>query len=152
MSKNPANRTATDHIKEGLRNIPKTYDTLYNRPKGPGGGLQTVPQNLRVAATGKTGPGMPKQPAATRAKIVGMGAASVTPLGPVAAFASGVVNSVKSKNAAIAKAKAPKAPPAALKTAFKKPPVAPAMPAFKAATPSSAAPKPGGAKIGTKRT
>src|SRR5262249_40931230 len=104
MSKNPANRTVADHLKQGLKNVPGTYKALYNRPtKGLGGGASTVPTNLRVIAKGNTAPGMAKLPASTRVKVVAMGAASVTPIGPVAAFASGVAKSVKQKTAAINK-------------------------------------------------
>ncbi len=108
MTKNPANRNVGDHLKEGVKNIKTTYDALYNR-KGVGEGVGgTVKNNIKVAATGKTGAGMPKASPATRAKVVGMGAASVTPLGPVAAFASGVAKSVKQTNAAKAAQNAPK--------------------------------------------
>ena len=110
-----------------MKNVPKMYNTLYNRPAGPGGGASTVPTNIKIAATGRTGKEMPKQPAATRAKIVGMGALSVTPLGPVAAAVSGVVKSVQAKSQAKANLAAAKKP-------------TPATPAAKSATP---APKPG---------
>ena len=120
-------RTVADHLKAGAKNVPKMYNTLYNRPAGPGGGASTVPTNIKIAATGRTGKEMPKQPAATRAKIVGMGALSVTPLGPVAAAVSGVVKSVQEKSQAKANLAAAKKP-------------APATPAAKSATP---APKPG---------
>jgi hypothetical protein len=120
-------RTVADHLKAGAKNVPKMYNTLYNRPAGPGGGASTVPTNIKIAATGRTGKDMPKQPAATRAKIVGMGALSVTPLGPVAAAVSGVVKSVQAKSQAKANLAAAKKP-------------APATPAAKSATP---APKPG---------
>jgi hypothetical protein len=106
MSKHPINRTKLDHVKEGLKNIGGTYQTLYKRPAGPGGGKETIPSNLRVIAKGNTSPGMAKLPAATRAKVAVMGAASVTPAGPVAAFALGVKKSVKEKAAAKADARA----------------------------------------------
>ena len=109
MSKNnPANRTVADHLKQGVKNIPKMYNTLY----GSQGGMSGPKQMLKVAATGKTSSQLDtKVSAAKRAKIVGMGAASVTPLGPVAAFASGVAKSVKDMNKAKAKAAAPPAAP-----------------------------------------
>lgn len=143
MTKNPANRNVGDHLKEGAKNIKTTYDALYNR-KGVGEGVGgTVKNNIKVAATGKTGAGMPKASPATRAKVVGMGAASVTPLGPVAAFASGVAKSVKQTNAAKAAQNAPKpatnAAAAAPKTFLKL--KTPATPATGGAAPA-AAPKP----------
>jgi len=117
VSKNPINRGVTDHIKEGLKNIPKTYNTLYNRPgmaEGVGG---TVKTNLKVIATGKTSSTLTNKVAPERrAKLAAMGAASVTPLGPVAAFAAGVKKSVdakadaKAKKAAINAAKPGTAP------------------------------------------
>jgi hypothetical protein len=137
MSKNPANRTALDHVKQGLKQIPKTYAGLYNRPAGPGGGASTIPSNLRVIVKGNTSPGMPKIPGATRAKVVAMGAASVTPAGPIAAFAIGVNKSKQAKATAkanIAAAKAaraagPAAAPAAKNIALKvKQPGGPAIP------------------------
>ncbi len=105
-------RTVADHLKAGAKNIPKMYNTLYNRPAGPGGGASTVPTNIKVAATGRTGKDMPKVAAATRAKLVGMGALSVTPLGPVAAAVSGVVKSVQEKSQAKANLAAKKPAPA----------------------------------------
>jgi hypothetical protein len=152
--KTTSQRTVADHLKAGVKNVPKMYNTLYNRPAGPGGGASTVPTNIKIAATGRTGKDMPKQPAATRAKIVGMGALSVTPLGPVAAAVSGVVKSVQAKsqakaNLAAAKNPAPatSAPKLAVKTPAPKPgatatPKAPARPT----TPAPAM----GAKVGAK--
>jgi hypothetical protein len=136
MSKNnPANRTVADHLKQGVKNIPKTYKTLYTDQSGMGGGPK---MNLKVAATGKTASGLgTKASPGTRAKIVAMGTASVTPLGPVAAFASGVAKSVKETSKAKAKAAAPAAAPKQIVVNRKpgapmvggKPPAAPATPA-----------------------
>src|SRR5215813_4835764 len=105
MSKNPANRTVAGHIKEGFKQIPKTYKGLYNQPGPKGiGGARTIPNNVRVIATGKTSPGMPKKSAGLRAGLAAMGAASVTPAGPIAAFGIGINKSVKEKAAAKAAA------------------------------------------------
>lgn len=109
MSKNPANRNAADHLKQGVKNIKTTYDALYNR-KGPGGGATTVPNNVKLIATGRTDAGMPKQTAKTRVGLAAMGAASVTPVGPVAAFAMGVKKSVNDKDKAVARQQANAAP------------------------------------------
>jgi translation initiation factor IF-2 len=166
-------RTVADHLKAGVKNVPKMYNTLYNRPAGPGGGASTVPTNIKVAATGRTGKDMPKVAASTRAKIVGMGALSVTPLGPVAAAVSGVVKSVQAKsqakaNLAAAKTAAPaSAPKLNTKSAAPAPkpgatapaPKAPARPTTPApamgakanAKPGSAAPAPG-AKPGPRKS
>jgi hypothetical protein len=150
-----ANRGVGGHLKAGVQNIKKTYDTLYNR-SGPGGGASTVPTNLKIIATGKTSAKLGddhKVPAATRAKMVGMGAASVTPLGPVAAAISGVKKSVEAKaqakaNIAAAKNPAPAKPAPTL--AIKKP-AAPATPGAKPAAPG-AKPATPAAKVGVKPT
>lgn len=113
MSKNPANRGVGDHLKEGGKNIKTAYQTLYNRKQMGEGVAGTVKNNLKIIATGKSASGMPKAPASQRARMTAMGAASVTPLGPVAAFASGVAKSVKDTKAAIAKQNAPKPAPTA---------------------------------------
>ncbi|MFA6044597.1 MAG: hypothetical protein WC718_06405 [Phycisphaerales bacterium] len=145
MSKNPANRNVGDHLKEGVKNIKSTYNTLYNRSgpnqmaEGVGG---TVKTNLKILATGKTAANMPKVPTATRAKLGVMGAASVTPLGPVAAFANGVAKSVKQTSAAIAKQNAPKTAPGATPKLNIKSPGAPASSASAPSAPASGA-KPG---------
>ena len=156
MSRNPANRTVAGHVKEGLKNIPKTYQGLYNRP-GPMGGAKTVPQNVKLIATGKTSSALNnKISAGNRAKLAALGAASVTPAGPVAAFAMGVNKSVKDKAAAKANAAAPKpaaAPPPKLKikATAATPPKAPPAPAKRGVVPA-APPKPGAPKIGGSRT
>lgn len=114
---NPANRGVGGHIKEGLKNIPKMYNALYNAPSVPGnknsakiGVKPTVAANVRTIATGKSVPGLPdKAPAGQRVKIAAVGAASITPLGPIAAVGLGIKNSVKAK--AAAKAAAPKPAP-----------------------------------------
>lgn len=147
-----ADRGVADHLKAGAKNIKTTYNTLYNRP-GPGGGAGTVPMNLKIAAIGKTGKNMPKAPAATRAKVVGMGALSVTPLGPVAAAVSGVVKSVQAKSQAkanLAAAKNP-APAKSAPTLNIKAPTKPAAPAAKVGV-KPAAPAPAtGPKIGQRK-
>jgi hypothetical protein len=155
MSKNnPANRSVGGHIKEGFKNIPTMYKGLYNRPME---GAKTVPTNLKIIATGKTSSMLDnKAPASTRAKLAAMGALSVTPAGPVAAFAMGVNKSVQQKAAAKAAARAaavPKPPPAPPKLKLKTPaptgavPKAPVM-AVKPGMP----PKPGAPKIAATRT
>lgn len=111
MSKNPANRNAADHLKQGVKNIKTTYDALYNR-KGPGGGATTVPNNVKLIATGRTDAEMPKQSTKTRVGLAAMGAASVTPVGPVAAFAMGVKKSVNDKEKAVARQQANAVAPA----------------------------------------
>jgi hypothetical protein len=160
MSKNPANRTIGDHIKEGVKQIPKTYKGLYNQP-GPMGGAKTIPNNVRVIATGKTAPGMPKKSAGLRAGLAAMGAASVTPAGPIAAFGMGINKSVKEKAAARAAANAAPAAPAPPKLKLKNPPGAapnnpPAMPPLPATPRATAgavpkAPPKTGLKIGGAR-
>lgn len=115
---NPANRGIGGHIKEGLKNVPKMYNALYNAPAVPGnknspkiGVKSTVASNVRTVATGKSAPGLPsKAPAGQRVKIAAVGAASITPLGPLAAVGLGIKNSVKAKADAKAaiKAAAPK--------------------------------------------
>jgi|GEM_PF-2089144 len=147
MSRNTVpNRTAADHLKQGAKQIKTTYNALYKKTGGVGG----PGQNLKAIVTGKTAPGMPKIPAGVRAKAAAMGAASVTPLGPVVAFAGGVAKSVKATAAAKAAAKGPKVAPAPqkeIKLAIKKPAAAPAKPAAPS-RPTSPAPmsKPGAAK------
>ncbi len=112
MSKNPINRTAVDHIKEGFKNIPKVYKALYNQPKtdakgAPGKGVgATIKDNVKYVVQGpmKNRVMTPQQKTAdnkTRATVVGMGAASVTPVGPIAAFAVGVKKSIQAQNKAI---------------------------------------------------
>jgi hypothetical protein len=134
-NKKPENRNALDHIKAGVKNIPNTYNTLYNREMG---GAKTAAQNVRIITKGNTGSGMPKIAPATRAKLAVMGAASVTPLGPVAAFASGVAKSVEKKAAAKAAATKPAPAPAAAPTLAKRPAQSPAKsPAKPASSPAA---------------
>lgn len=122
MSKNPINRGVGDHLKAGLKNVSKTYNTLYNRSamgEGVGG---TVKTNLKIIATGKTSSTLTNKVAPERrAKLAAMGVASVTPLGPVAAFAAGVKKSVDAK----ADAKAKKAALTAAKPGVTSKPVVP---------------------------
>jgi hypothetical protein len=97
MAKRPENRNVLDHLKAGVKNVPKVYQALYNRP-GPGGGASTIKNNLKVIAKGKTTSlvsGGKKYSAGVRAGLVGAGAASVTPLGPVVAVGMGIAKSVK---------------------------------------------------------
>ena len=148
MSKNPANRTLAGHIKEGFKQIPKTYQGLYNQP-GPMGGAKTIPNNVRVIAKGNTAKGMPQKPASLRAGLAAMGAASVTPVGPIAAFGIGVSKSVKEKAAARANANAaPATPKPAPTLKIKNPTAAPATP--RGAVPK--APPKTNIKIGNTRT
>jgi hypothetical protein len=153
MSKNPANRTVAGHIKEGFKQIPKTYKGLYNQP-GPMGGAKTIPNNVRVIATGKTSKNMPQKSAGLRAGLAAMGAASVTPAGPIAAFGIGVNKSVKEKAAAKAAANAaPAAPAPAPKLKLKPQPGAAHPPAMRAAAGVvPKAPPKTGFKIGAGRT
>lgn len=128
MSKFAHKRTAAGHIKEGLKNIKATYKALYNRPgAGPTSGSKTAATNLKIVA-GKEVPGIPRQPAKVRAKLGALGAASVTPVGPIAAFAAGVKKSIAEKKAD----KAMKAEVKAIKKDL-------AAPKFQPATPSSSA-------------
>jgi hypothetical protein len=119
MSKNPVNRTVGGHIKEGLKNIPKVYKALYNAPtnmnKGaPGKGLvTTVKDNVKFIAKGPSkaramSPQQKTQANNMRGNLVGMGVASVTPAGPIAAFALGVKKSIQDKKQAKAQVNAPK--------------------------------------------
>lgn len=125
MSKFAHKRTAAGHIKEGLKNIKATYKALYNRPgAGPTSGSKTAATNLKIMA-GKEVPGVPRQPAKIRAKLGALGAASVTPVGPIAAFAAGVKKSIAEKKAD----KAMKAEVKAIKKEL-------ATPKFQPATPS----------------
>jgi len=95
MSKNPANRGIGDHLKEGLKNIPTTYKALYTP--------SNIKSNVQIIGTGKTSANKldNKVPLEKRAKVVGMGAMSVTPVGPIAAFGLGVKKSIDQKNKAI---------------------------------------------------
>ncbi len=98
---NPANRGIGGHIKEGLKNVPKMYDALYNAktPQGAKLGVKnTVSGNVNKVLTGKTSStATTKTSAGTRAAIVGAGASSVTPLGPIVAIGLGIAKSVKDK-------------------------------------------------------
>ncbi|MBI1189672.1 MAG: hypothetical protein GC200_03200 [Tepidisphaera sp.] len=102
MSKQPQDRGLGDHLKEGLKNIPKTYKALYNANHlGP---VQTAKGNLKIITTGSMvsgSDGSNKVPALKRAKIAGMGALSVTPLGPIASVVDGISKSVSEKKKAI---------------------------------------------------
>lgn len=100
MSKQPQNRNLVDHLKEGVKNIPKTYKALYNqRGTGP---LQSAKSNLKIIATGKMNDNNNnKVPALKRAKVAGMGALSVTPLGPIASVVDGISKSVSEKKKAV---------------------------------------------------
>jgi hypothetical protein len=93
MSKGAKN-VAKD-IKAGFKNIKTTYDTLYNRT-GPGGGAKTVATNVKYIVKGsmaqKVGTNA-KGDGGARAKLAAVGAASVTPIGPIVAFAAGVKKS-----------------------------------------------------------
>jgi hypothetical protein len=98
---NPANRGIGGHIKEGLKNVPKMYDALYNAktPQGAKLGVKnTVSGNVKKVLTGKSNATAgTKTNAGTRAAIVGAGASSVTPLGPIVAIGLGIAKSVKDK-------------------------------------------------------
>jgi hypothetical protein len=102
VSKQPQDRGLGDHLKEGLKNIPKTYKALYNaNHMGP---LNTAKGNLKIITTGKVVSGTDgnnKVPALKRAKIAGMGALSVTPLGPIASVVDGISKSVTEKKKAV---------------------------------------------------
>ena len=110
MSKSPQNRNALGHVKEGLKNIPKVYKALYNAPKtdkpdAPGKGLvRTVKDNVKFVAKGSPHriqtPTQKKETNTMRKNVVGMGIASVTPAGPIAAFAMGVKKSIAEKKSA----------------------------------------------------
>jgi hypothetical protein len=118
---NPANRGVGGHIKEGLKNIPKVYDALYNAKDARGARLgvaNTVGANARTVATGKSSPGLPAKPGAQRAKIAAVGASSITPLGPIVAAGMGIAKSVADKKAAVAAQKktAPTSGPAKVAT------------------------------------
>jgi len=131
---NPANRTVGGHIKEGLKQIPATYKGLYKTDansrmavRGPAGGVvhqnvpfpkamaKTMAGNVKFIAKGRpeaplAGNARVAQAAAdkgSRAKMALMGAASVTPAGPIAAFGIGVNKSINAKKNAIAEAKKP---------------------------------------------
>lgn len=114
MSKNPANRSVAGHIKEGFKNIPKTYKALYNQPKttNPGasgkGVGKTIKDNVKYIVKGppKSITQTPQQKKNTnqlRTTTAVMGAASVTPVGPIAAFALGVKKSVADQKKALGK-------------------------------------------------
>lgn len=90
MSKFAHKRGVGGHIKEGLKAVKETYKGLYNSPSQ---GAKTGASNLKAIATGRTASGQ-AVPGATRAKVAAMGVASVTPVGPIAAFAAGVKKSV----------------------------------------------------------
>jgi hypothetical protein len=112
---NPANRGVGGHIKEGLKNVPKVYNALYNAKDARGAKLgvaNTVGANVRTVVTGKSSAALPAKPGAQRAKIAAVGASSVTPLGPIVAVGMGIAKSVADKKAAIAKQNptAPKGP------------------------------------------
>jgi len=140
---NPANRKVADHLKQGVKQIGKTYNALYKSQGGIGG----PKDNIKAIVTGRTSKDMPKIPAGTRAAAAAMGAASVTPLGPVAAFASGVKKSVVAKADAKAAAKAPKVatPQKEIKLAIKKPAPTGAKPPARPSTPAPTT-KPGSQK------
>lgn len=130
-------RTAGGHIKEGFKNVKATYNALYNK-SGPSGGAKTGANNFKAIATGRTAAGAPI-PAGARAKVAAMGAASVTPIGPIAAFAAGVKKSIKEKKddkAMAAQVKAIKKELRADEKASKPPKAAP----FAAAKPGVARP------------
>jgi hypothetical protein len=118
MSKSTAKRGVGGHIKEGFKNIPKVYNVLYNAPKttnvnGPSKGVvKTVKDNVKFVAKGPSKnrtltPEQRTQATKQRVGIVGMGVASVTPVGPVAAFALGVKKSIADKKNAKAQLNAP---------------------------------------------
>src|SRR5262245_18591118 len=100
----PANRGVGGHIKEGVKNIPKTYGALYNAKLGNAraGVAATVTSNVKTVVTGRPGAHVPPKSGAERAKIAAVGAASVTPLGPVVAVGLGIAKSVNDKKAAVA--------------------------------------------------
>ncbi len=101
MAKSPVNRTVGGHIKEGFKNIKTTYKALYNNdaPKDMGGGKNTAKTNVKAITTGKMG--SRTMTAGGRAGLAAIGVASVTPVGPIAAFALGVKKSVKEQKKAI---------------------------------------------------
>lgn len=92
MSKNPANRNVGGHIKEGLKNIGTSYKTMVTQ----------APSNVKLMVKGKLNDKVDsKISPGSRAKILGMGALGVTPVGPIAAFGLGVKKSVDQKKKAI---------------------------------------------------
>jgi hypothetical protein len=96
-----AHRGVGGHLKAGVQNIKNTYKALYNQG-GPGGGIKTGATNLKIIATGKPGKSEfdTKFSPGTRAKIAVVGAASVTPLGPLVAIGMGIKKSVDDKKKA----------------------------------------------------
>lgn len=96
-----ANRGVGDHLKEGLKNIKKTYKNLYNRD-GLGGGGKTALTNVKIITTGKVSKSDVNQKFSpgTRAKLAVVGASSVTPLGPIVAVGLGIKKSVEEKKKA----------------------------------------------------
>lgn len=101
MSKNPANRGLGGHIKEGLKNIPKTYKALYNaKDMGP---IQTAKHNVKLIVKGdvneqKEGK---KITVGQRVKVATMGALSITPAGPLAMLGDGIKKSIDQKKKAV---------------------------------------------------
>lgn len=92
MSKNPGDRNVGGHIKEGLKNIGTTYKAL----------VKNAPSNVKLIVKGKLNDNVDnKISPGSRAKIAGMGAMGVTPVGPIAAFGLGVKKSVEEKKKAV---------------------------------------------------
>lgn len=129
-------RTGAGHIKQGFKAVKETYKALYNNKTA---GAKTGANNLKAVVTGRTADGK-VVPKAARAKVGALGAASVTPIGPIAAFAMGVKKSVKEAKDDRAKAAVVKAMKKELKAmdAGAPAPGAPKLAAtFKKAAPSA---------------
>lgn len=119
MAKSPIGKalsnTAKD-IKAGFKNIPKMYGALYNQsinPSNPMSGTKGVARTVKdnvnfitkakpLQKNGETVKQAQARTTGTKAKLVALGATSVTPLGPVVGFIAGVNKSKQDR----AKAKA----------------------------------------------
>lgn len=116
---------AKNDIKAGVKNVPHMYDALYNQKINKSGGSlgvkKTVTNNVKfitgnvMPRSGETQAQANRRAAPAKATLVGLGAASVTPLGPVVGFIAGVNKSRKDRAAAKANPPTPYQPPAPLR-------------------------------------
>lgn len=95
-------------IKAGFKNIPQMYKSLYKA--GPTvSSKDTVKANIRTIVKGKPTSAAPaKQTPGTRARVAIAGVTSVTPIGPITAFALGVQKSKNDRAKAKARQQAPR--------------------------------------------
>jgi len=152
MSK--AMKHAAADIKAGFKNVPTMYKTLY-KPNPGQTSAQHTKSMLKVIGTGRAHAGGQVTTPANRARLAVAGATSVTPLGPVTAFALGVRQSRENRATAKA-AKAALPPKRMVAPAMGRPaPVAVKLPRTAAASPKPLVapafkPKPMAFKLKTK--